>query len=52
MIQELAQKDGQSWGDNGIVYIEERIYIPNNKKIWEQILQENHNSVDIRHPRQ
>jgi len=33
VIQELAKKDSQSWEDNSIVYVEGRIYIPNNKKI-------------------
>ena len=37
---------------NSIVYIEGRIYISNNKKIWEQILQEHHNPADIGHPGQ
>ena len=27
--------------------MEEKIYIPNNWKIWEKILQENHNPADI-----
>ena len=26
-----------------------RIYIPNNQKIWEQILQENHDLADVEH---
>ena len=30
-----------------MVYIEERIYVPNNWKIQEQILQENHKSADV-----
>ena len=38
--------------DNDIVYVDGRIYIPNNKKIQEQILQENHDPVNIRHPGQ
>ena len=29
-----------------------RIYIPNNYKIKEKILQENYNSVDVRYPEQ
>jgi len=29
-----------------------KIYIPNNNKIQEQILQENHDPVDIGYPRQ
>ena len=33
VIKELEKEDSQSWEDNSIVYIEEKIYIPNNKKI-------------------
>jgi len=32
--------------------MEERMYIPNNKKLKEKILQENHDSVDVGHPGQ
>ena len=32
--------------------MEERIYVPNNKKLKEKILQENHDLVDVGHPRQ
>ena len=32
--------------------MEGRMYIPNNKKLKEKILQENLNSVDVGHPRQ
>ena len=31
--KELEKKDGQAWKDNRVVYIEEKIYIPNNQKI-------------------
>ena len=27
--KELEKKDGQTWEENGIVYVDERIYIPN-----------------------
>jgi len=30
---ELEKKDGQACEDNRVVYMEERIYIPNNRKI-------------------
>ena len=49
MAKELNKQDGQAWKDNGIVYVDRRIYIPNNKKVQEQILQENHDPADIRH---
>jgi len=38
MIQELKKEDRQAWEDKEIVCVNERIYIPNNKKIQEQIL--------------
>ena len=43
------REDGHAWEDNEIVYVEEQIYIPNNKKIWEQALQENHDFADVGH---
>ena len=45
----MKKEDGQSWKDNGIVYVDGWIYIPNNRKIQEQVLQENHNLIDIKH---
>ena len=32
--------------------MEGRMYVPNNKKLKEKILQENHDSVDVGHPEQ
>jgi len=50
VVQVLEKDNGLSWEQDRIVYIEGRIYIPNNKKLKEKILQENHDSVDVRHP--
>jgi len=50
VVQALEKQDGLTWEEDGVVYIEGRIYIPNNKKVREEILKENHNSVDIGHP--
>ena len=50
VIQALKKKDGLTWEEDGVVYIEGRIYVPNNKKIQEEILKENHDSVDVGHP--
>ena len=33
VIQKLKKEDKQTWKDNGIVYVDGWIYIPNNKKI-------------------
>ena len=52
IIQALEKKDGLAWEEDGIAYMEERIYIPNNKKLREEILKEHHDLADIRHPGQ
>lgn len=52
VIKELDKKDSHLWEEDGIVYIKERIYVLNNRKMQEQILQENHDTVDVRHPEQ
>jgi len=49
VIQALKKEDDLTWKEDGVVYVEGRIYIPNNKKIQEEILKENHDSVNIRH---
>ena len=38
VIQALKKNNGLSWEEDGIVYIEEIIYVPNNKKLKEKIL--------------
>jgi len=50
--QALKKKDGLSWEQDGIAYMEERIYVPNNKRLKKNILWENHNRVDVRYPGQ
>ena len=52
MVQALEKEDRLSWEQDRIVYMEERIYIPNNKILKEKILQENHDSVDMGHSEQ
>ena len=47
VVQVLEKQDELTWEENGVVYIKERIYVPNNKKIKEKILKENHDSVDV-----
>jgi len=51
VVQALKKKDRLTWEKDGIVYMEGRIYVPNNKT-REKILKENHNLVDIGHPGQ
>ena len=52
MCKELKKKDGQAWEENGLIYMEGRIYVPNSQNIKERILQENHKLVDVGHPEQ
>jgi len=52
VVQALEKEDGLTWEEDGVVYMEGRIYIPNNKKIKEEILKENHDLVDVGHPGQ
>ena len=50
VVQALEKRDGLTWEEDRVVYMEGRIYIPNNRKTKEEILKENHNSVDMGHP--
>ena len=50
VVQALEKEDGLTWEEDRVVYIEERIYVQNNRKIKEEILKENHDLVDIGHP--
>jgi len=34
--KKLEKEDGQSWEENGIVYMDGRIYVLNNRKIMNQ----------------
>ena len=52
VIQALEKEDGITWKEDRVVYMDGRIYIPNNKKIREEILKENHDLVDVGHPGQ
>ena len=49
VCKELEKEDGQSFEEDGIVYVDGKIYILNNQKIRERILQENHEPVNIGH---
>ena len=52
VIQALERNDGITWEEDGLVYMEGRIYVPNNNKVKKEILKENHDSVDVGHPGQ
>jgi len=47
--QELKKENGLAWEQDEIIYIEGQIYILNNRKLKEQILQENHDPIDVEH---
>ena len=49
VVQALSKENGLTWEEDGVVYMEGRIYVPNNKKIKEEILKENHDSADMGH---
>ena len=38
VVQALKKEDGLTWEEDRIVYIEGRVYIPNNKRTIEKIL--------------
>ena len=52
VVQALKRNDSLIWKEDRVVYMEGRIYGPNNKKIKEEILKENHDLVDVGHPGQ
>jgi len=45
----LEKKDKQAWKEDKIVYIDGKIYIPRNKQLWDEILSNNYNPLDIRY---
>jgi len=52
IMQALEKNNGLAWEEDGMAYMKGRIYVPNNKKLREEILKEHHNPVDIGHPGQ
>ena len=52
VVNKLEKEDSQSWEEDRIVYVDGKIYVLNNWKIREKILQENHKIADIGHPGQ
>ena len=49
ITQALEKRDGLAWEEDGITYMEEGIYVPNNKKLRKEILKRHYNPVDIGH---
>jgi len=52
VVQALEKENGLTWEEDGVVYMEGKIYVPNNRKIKEEILKENHDLADMGHPGQ
>ena len=43
----MEKEDGLAWKENKVAYMEERIYVPNNKSLREEILKEHYDPADI-----
>ena len=52
VVQALRKENSLTWEEDKVVYMEGRIYVLNSKKIREDILKKNHDSVDVGHPGQ
>ena len=49
VIKQLKKKNKQSWEENRIVYINDKIYVPKNRQLQDKILSDNHNPPDVGH---
>jgi len=49
IVQALEKNNGFTWEEDGVAYMEGRIYMPNNKELREEILKEHHDPADIGH---
>ena len=52
ITQALEKKDGLAQEEDGMAYMDGRIYVPNNRKLREEILKEHHDPADIGHSEQ
>ena len=52
VIQAIKKEDGLAWEEDDVVYMEGKIYVPNNKDLKEEILREHHDPADVGHPGQ
>ena len=52
VVQALKREDGSTEEEDEVVYMEGRIYIPNNKDLKEEILREHYDPADVGHPGQ
>jgi len=49
VVQALKKENSLTWEEDGVVYMEGRIYVLNNRKIKKEILKENHDLADMGH---
>ena len=52
VVQALEKNEGLAWEEDGVAYMKERVYMPNNKEIREKILKEHYDPANIGHPGQ
>ena len=52
IVQAIKKEDGLAWEEDKVVYMEGRVYVPNNKNLKEEILREHHDPADVGHPGQ
>jgi len=50
VVQALEKNDRLTWEEDGVAYMEGRVYVPNNKELREEILREHYDPADIGHP--
>ena len=47
VTQALEKNDRLTWEEDGVAYMEGRVYVPNNKDIKKEILKEYHDLADV-----
>ena len=52
VVKAIEREDRLAWEEDEVVYMEGRIYVPNNKDLKEEIMREHHDSADVGHPGQ
>jgi len=52
IVQAIKKEDRLAWEEDEVAYMEERVYVPNNKDFKEEILREHHDPADVGHPGQ
>ena len=52
VVQALEKNDELTWEEDGVAYLEGRVYVLNNKELREEILREYHDPADVGHPGQ